>query len=52
MIYALTLIIALTAPTLSPPDHGGGCRKDSPTGQCCHKQKSTGNVHCHDLNPD
>jgi len=27
--------------------HGGGCRKSSPAGQCCHKQKSTGQVHCH-----
>lgn len=27
--------------------HGGGCRKDSPPGQCCHKDKKTGTVHCH-----
>lgn len=27
--------------------HGGGCRKSSPPGQCCHMQKSTGKVHCH-----
>ncbi len=27
--------------------HGGGCRKNSPPGQCCHKQSSTGIVHCH-----
>jgi hypothetical protein len=27
--------------------HGGGCRKSSPPGQCCHMQTSTGTVHCH-----
>ena len=27
--------------------HGGGCRKSSPPGQCCHMQKSVGKVHCH-----
>lgn len=28
-------------------DHGGGCRKSSPVGQCCHMEKKTGRVHCH-----
>lgn len=28
-------------------EHGGGCRKSSPTGQCCHMDNSTGMVHCH-----
>ena len=27
--------------------HGGGCRKDSYPGQCCHMDNSTGTVHCH-----
>lgn len=27
--------------------HGGGCRKSSPPGQCCHKETRTGTVHCH-----
>jgi hypothetical protein len=27
--------------------HGGGCRKSSPPGQCCHMQTSVGKVHCH-----
>ncbi len=27
--------------------HGGGCRKSSPPGQCCHMDNSTGRVHCH-----
>lgn len=26
---------------------GGGCRKSSPPGQCCHMDNSTGRVHCH-----
>ena len=28
-------------------EHGGGCRKSSPPGQCCHMDNSTGFVHCH-----
>ena len=28
-------------------EHGGGCRKSSPPGQCCHMDNSTGMVHCH-----
>ncbi|MFV0244556.1 MAG: hypothetical protein ACK5IB_05975 [Qingshengfaniella sp.] len=27
--------------------HGGGCRKSSPPGQCCHMETATGKVHCH-----
>ncbi|PWV99205.1 hypothetical protein DFR52_104498 [Hoeflea marina] len=27
--------------------HGGGCRKSSPPGQCCHMEKKTGQVHFH-----
>jgi len=27
--------------------HGGGCRKSSPPGQCCHMERATGTVHCH-----
>ena len=27
--------------------HGGGCRKSSPPGQCCHMETKTGQVHCH-----
>lgn len=27
--------------------HGGGCRKDSPPGLCCHMDHKTGVVHCH-----
>ena len=28
-------------------EHGGGCRKSSPYGQCCHMDNSKGYVHCH-----
>ncbi len=27
--------------------HGGGCRKSSAAGECCHEEHSTGIVHCH-----
>ncbi|MGR6431521.1 hypothetical protein ACU5AY_11455 [Rhizobium sp. PAMB 3174] len=27
--------------------HGGGCRKSSPAGQCCHMDNKAGQVHCH-----
>lgn len=49
MIRTLALIAALAAPWAdqTAPQHGGGCRKDSPKGQCCHKEKATGKVHCH-----
>lgn len=36
------------APDLTAPvAHGGGCRKSSPPGQCCHMDNSAGQVHCH-----
>ncbi|MGD9864158.1 MAG: hypothetical protein AB7S99_13195 [Pseudodonghicola sp.] len=38
---------ALTRPETGIVEHGGGCRKSSPPGKCCHMQKSTGKVHCH-----
>lgn len=28
-------------------EHGGGCRKSSPAGMCCHMNRKTGEVHCH-----
>ena len=28
-------------------EHGGGCRKSSPPGRCCHMEKRVGRVHCH-----
>lgn len=44
----LLAILAICLTTATPAlAHGGGCRKTSPPGQCCHMQKSTGKVHCH-----
>jgi len=44
-IAVLALVSMLT--TGLAHAHGGGCRKSSPPGQCCHMQTSTGQVHCH-----
>ena len=41
----VTLVLLFTTSTVF--SHGGGCRKSSPAGQCCHMQTSTGVVHCH-----
>jgi hypothetical protein len=40
-------IMMLCLPTIAY-SHGGGCRKSSPEGQCCHMDKKEGEVHCHD----
>ncbi len=45
-IITLLITVAFLFPTLAYA-HGGGCRKSSPPGQCCHKNHSTGVVHCH-----
>ena len=45
LIIALGLL-ALMVPSVANA-HGGGCRKSSPPGQCCHMDNSTGVVHCH-----
>lgn len=48
-----TLILAFLVGVLAPfwagpaAAHGGGCRKSSPAGQCCHMDNSKGRVHCH-----
>lgn len=45
----LFVILALSfqvAPDVAAA-HGGGCRKSSPPGQCCHMDNSVGRVHCH-----
>jgi len=44
-IFVLTLL-AVLVPTMAQA-HGGGCRKSSPPGQCCHMDNSVGRVHCH-----
>ena len=40
------LVVAVILPSIAYA-HGGGCRKDSLPGQCCHMDHSTGIVHCH-----
>jgi hypothetical protein len=44
----LALVFAAMWALISAAEaHGGGCRKSSPPGQCCHMDNSTGTVHCH-----
>ena len=40
-------LMAISSSTDAPVMHGGGCRKSSPPGQCCHMEKRVGRVHCH-----
>jgi hypothetical protein len=49
---SITMIIAFMAAyclsTIPADAHGGGCRKSSPPGQCCHADNSNGGrVHYH-----
>ncbi|WP_349358310.1 hypothetical protein [Stappia sp.] len=37
--------LALAFATVSVHAHGGGCRKDSPPGKCCHAGSQP--YHCH-----
>lgn len=46
VLLVLSLAISVMVPQASFA-HGGGCRKSSPPGQCCHMDNSTGYVHCH-----
>lgn len=41
----LIAIAALIAVTTLAHSHSGGCRKDSPAGQCCHAGSQP--LHCH-----
>jgi len=45
-LIAILAAAAVLAPALANA-HGGGCRKSSPPGQCCHMETATGIVHCH-----
>lgn len=46
-IVAMALFgLAMLAPT-PVLAHGGGCKKSSPPGQCCHMEKKVGKEHCH-----
>ncbi|MAC79327.1 MAG: hypothetical protein CML66_14850 [Rhodobacteraceae bacterium] len=41
-------VVPVDVPTVTVDvAHGGGCRKSSPPGQCCHMEKKVGKVHCH-----
>lgn len=42
------LAVIMMAMTSTAWAHGGGCRKSSPPGKCCHADNSNGGrVHCH-----
>lgn len=43
----IATVAALAIPAGPAEAHGGGCRKSSPPGQCCHMDKKAGKVHCH-----
>ena len=47
MVFPVDAMAFSTATGKDVIEHGGGCRKSSPPGQCCHMQRSTGTVHCH-----
>ncbi|WP_158530041.1 hypothetical protein [Paracoccus sediminilitoris] len=46
MFYLAAVVAALVVPQ-NATAHGGGCRKSSPPGQCCHMDNARGTVHCH-----
>ena len=49
-VMRISPIAATFLATINNPqvfEHGGGCRKNSPPGQCCHMNHKTGIVHCH-----
>lgn len=46
LTIAAVLLTALALP-FQAYSHGGGCRKDSPSGKCCHMDRKAGTVHCH-----
>ena len=46
MVCLATLSLGALLPVTAEA-HGGGCRKSSPPGQCCHMDNRTGTVHCH-----
>ncbi len=49
MLFRSCLALIMAIATLPQPAsaHGGGCRKSSPPGQCCHMDNRAGQVHCH-----
>ena len=47
LLRMLPIAIATLAGLEFATAHGGGCRKDSPPGQCCHMDRKAGTSHCH-----
>ena len=56
VLFAASLVASVASARSATPvpgvekeiiEHGGGCRKSSPPGQCCHMNHKTGVVHCH-----
>ena len=60
LLCAVSIAFAFTGSAVAAPlkttdgpvvesivNHGGGCRRNSPPGQCCHMETRTGIVHCH-----
>ncbi len=47
LIATTVLALGILAAVSTAMAHGGGCRKSSPPGQCCHMETKTGVVHCH-----
>lgn len=46
--FLAALLATFSLSTATADAHGGGCRKSSPAGQCCHADNSNGGrVHCH-----
>ncbi len=45
-IVLMATLFSLALPPMAQA-HGGGCRKSSPPGQCCHMNRKTGQLHCH-----
>ncbi len=46
--FIVLLLLVPVAPLIAGDiAHGGGCRKSSPPGQCCHMDRKAGVVHCH-----
>lgn len=46
-LLVATILFSVAAYPFLAYAHGGGCRKDSPPGKCCHMDKKKGQVHCH-----
>ncbi|SDU38916.1 hypothetical protein SAMN05428979_3405 [Stappia sp. ES.058] len=45
LVLTVGIVAAMALGTVSVDAHGGGCRKDSPRGQCCHAGSKP--YHCH-----